>query len=262
MERPIHRVRGRRRSQEPPPPIVHAAPQGWGPPPPTAAAGSSGRRGGDSGSRGRAAGRRVRSARTLPLQTHTAGRVPSLAPGPAHGPANSAARTCARPVPVATAAAPLSAPPPARSRPPDAGLAPPQPADPGPGLPGAWARPPHQPALPLAAETGPTGSSPPPAPQAPRPLCGLAISNSRSTQRSLPLVHRGFNHWSTAPVHFLGEHSSSRQEAAPASLGALERRCLLEGNAELSFRPQRLEQSLLSLFALRAGPPLGSYRCS
>nr|XP_028707824.1 potassium/sodium hyperpolarization-activated cyclic nucleotide-gated channel 2-like [Macaca mulatta] len=34
MERPIHRVRGRRCPQEPPPPIVHAPPQSWEDPPP------------------------------------------------------------------------------------------------------------------------------------------------------------------------------------------------------------------------------------
>nr|XP_054096090.1 basic proline-rich protein-like [Callithrix jacchus] len=98
MERPIHRVRGRRRPQEPPPPIVHAPPQSWEEPPrrrpqvgpELAGLGQPARRGCGSGSRRAPSPSAPRSPGARRAESPTA-RSP-----PGGGLATSAAGTCSR----------------------------------------------------------------------------------------------------------------------------------------------------------------------
>nr|XP_055218194.1 uncharacterized protein LOC101125895 isoform X2 [Gorilla gorilla gorilla] len=123
MERPIHRVRGRRRPQEPPPPIVHAPPQSWEDPPPTTAAAGRARAGraGRAGSpallpRYEKSAERERSAQPR----GAAGRVPACPlapPGAASSPlppvpARAAGARCCPPA-AALLSEPCRAPPPA-----------------------------------------------------------------------------------------------------------------------------------------------------
>ncbi|XP_048217961.1 proline-rich protein HaeIII subfamily 1-like [Perognathus longimembris pacificus] len=177
MERPIHRVRGRRRPQEPPPPIVHAAPQSWGDPPPPrrrpqVGPGLPGR--GEPtgpGLAARSGAARLDEGADGQALTAAEGRgepesPPARRPPPAPGggltssavriPARSRCPPPARPQPLPNPPRAARAPPPAppaRPGPPDAGLAPPQPCGPeGRGLvPGP--RPLHQAVLLLAAVT-------------------------------------------------------------------------------------------------------------
>lgn len=178
-------------------------------------------------------------------------RAPAYVLAPVGGLATFAAATCSRsryPVPPASGRSPLRAAPrpqrrqPARSGPPDASLAPPQPCGlGGAGLPGARVRsranppthwpPPPRPLFPHAVVgAAPLATQPVPlhllrlrrSPRTvPVPFCGFSHSQTRGHAVLSPIGCCSSNHWPEVPAHFLGEFNTSRQqEEAVASLGA------------------------------------------
>ncbi|XP_021103986.1 uncharacterized protein LOC110346718 [Heterocephalus glaber] len=201
-------------------------------------------RGGDSGRPGWAAGRRVRSVRTLPLQTRAEGRVPPSGARPRARPRDFSGRYL-----LARSVLAAAAPPPARPRQPDASLAPPQPADPRSGATGSPGPPPCQSPRPLVAVSGPQVPLHPLRLGRPAPFAGF-WSQTQVDPALSPIGPLRLQPLARGTCPFPGRARHLPAGEGSASLGALEGRSLLGGNTELSFRSERSERRPPLLFAL------------